>query len=57
MGLGLSLCRSVIEQHGGQMVYRPRPGGGSIFSFDLPTPAAAVAGSPGGAHPREEIRQ
>jgi two-component system, LuxR family, sensor histidine kinase DctS len=57
MGLGLSLCRSVIEQHGGQMVYRPRPGGGSIFSFDLPTPAAPAAGSQGGAHPREEIRQ
>ena len=36
MGLGLSLCRSVIEQHGGQLVYRPRPGGGSIFAFDLP---------------------
>jgi two-component system, LuxR family, sensor histidine kinase DctS len=40
MGLGLSLCRSVIEQHGGQMIYRPRPGGGSIFSFDLPIQAS-----------------
>ena len=36
MGLGLSLCRSVIEQHGGQLVYRPRPEGGSVFAFDLP---------------------
>ena len=36
MGLGLSLCRSVIEQHGGQLHYRPRPGGGSVFVFDLP---------------------
>jgi two-component system sensor histidine kinase DctS len=36
MGLGLSLCRSVIEQHGGQLLYRPRPEGGSTFAFDLP---------------------
>jgi two-component system, LuxR family, sensor histidine kinase DctS len=45
MGLGLSLCRSVIEQHGGQMTYRPRPGGGSIFSFDLPTQASQGGGT------------
>ncbi len=36
MGLGLSLCRSVIEQHGGHLVYRARPEGGSVFAFDLP---------------------
>lgn len=36
MGLGLSLCRSVIEQHGGHLQYRPRDGGGSVFAFDLP---------------------
>jgi two-component system, LuxR family, sensor histidine kinase DctS len=36
MGLGLSLCRSVIEQHGGQLHYRPRDEGGSVFAFDLP---------------------
>lgn len=36
MGLGLSLCRSVIEQHGGQIYYRARPEAGSIFGFDLP---------------------
>jgi two-component system, LuxR family, sensor histidine kinase DctS len=56
MGLGLSLCRSVIEQHGGQMTYRPRPGGGSIFSFDLPSATPAeISGA--GAHDKEEIRQ
>ncbi|HVL58736.1 MAG TPA: PAS domain S-box protein, partial [Burkholderiaceae bacterium] len=36
MGLGLNLCRSVIEQHSGHLGYRPRPGGGSIFYFALP---------------------
>lgn len=46
MGLGLSLCRSVIEQHGGSLQYRPAPGGGSIFAFDLPTAVESLeAGS------------
>ena len=42
MGLGLSLCRTVIEQHGGFLGYenvRPR---GTIFSFTLPTAASPV---------------
>lgn len=55
MGLGLSLCRSVIEQHAGQMIYRPRPGGGSIFSFDLPT--AAADGNETSTDTQEETRQ
>ncbi|MEI7445649.1 MAG: ATP-binding protein [Burkholderiales bacterium] len=47
MGLGLSLCRSVIEQHGGHLRYDPRPGGGSIFAFDLPRHAeTAVRADP-----------
>ena len=36
MGLGLSLCRTVVEQHGGQLVFGPRPGGGTVFRFTLP---------------------
>jgi two-component system sensor histidine kinase DctS len=40
MGLGLSLCRTVIEQHGGTLDYRPGPGGcGTEFRFTLPSPA------------------
>ncbi len=42
MGLGLSVCRSVIEQHGGQLAYRPRVPTGAIFSFDLPAFASAA---------------
>jgi two-component system sensor histidine kinase DctS len=37
MGLGLSLCRTVIEQHGGQLSHSAQPGGGTIFFFNLPT--------------------
>ena len=37
MGLGLSLCRTVIEQHGGQLGHGPQTGAGTIFFFTLPT--------------------
>lgn len=42
MGLGLSLCRTVIEQHGGALDHGPGPGGrGTEFRFTLPSPASA----------------
>jgi two-component system sensor histidine kinase DctS len=44
MGLGLSLCRTVIEQHGGFLSYEAAKQGGTIFSFTLPTgPVPALA--------------
>ncbi|MBL8332769.1 MAG: PAS domain S-box protein [Rubrivivax sp.] len=37
MGLGLSLCRTVIEQHGGALDFGPGPQGrGTVFRFTLP---------------------
>ena len=36
MGLGLSICRTIVEAHGGRLGYRPRSGGGSSFHFTLP---------------------
>lgn len=36
LGIGLILCRSIIEAHGGSMSAENRPEGGACFSFRLP---------------------
>ncbi len=61
MGLGLSLCRTVIEQHGGVIDHENLParadgsGGGLVFRFTLPLAvprqAAAAAALPDTARP------
>jgi two-component system sensor kinase FixL len=40
MGLGLSICRTIVEANGGQIWAEPRPGGGTIFHFTLIRPEA-----------------
>lgn len=37
MGLGLSLCRTVVEQHGGHLEFVPHEPQGTLFRFTLPT--------------------
>jgi len=36
MGMGLNICRSIIEYHNGRLWVDPNPAGGSIFRFTLP---------------------
>jgi two-component system sensor histidine kinase DctS len=36
MGLGLSLCRTVVEQHGGQLEFEALAPKGTVFRFTLP---------------------
>jgi PAS domain S-box-containing protein len=38
MGLGLSICRTIVEAHGGKLRYEPNPGRGTIFRVTLPVP-------------------
>jgi len=35
-GIGLSICKKIIERHGGNIAAIPRAGGGTIFKFTLP---------------------
>ena len=36
VGLGLTICRGIVEAHGGHIAARNRPGGGAAFTIELP---------------------
>ncbi len=36
MGMGLAICRSVVENHRGRLVFEVNPGGGTVFRILLP---------------------
>ena len=36
MGVGLSISRSIVENHGGQIRAEPNRGGGTVFRFTVP---------------------
>ncbi len=36
IGLGLTICRSIVSAHGGTIAIRERPGGGTLVEFTLP---------------------
>ncbi|MRX10022.1 PAS domain S-box protein [Pseudoduganella sp. FT25W] len=42
MGMGLNICRTAIEFHGGALTFRANPQGGTIFTFVLPAAPAAT---------------
>jgi PAS domain S-box-containing protein len=36
LGIGLSICQTLVQSHGGSIGTCPNPGGGTIFYFNLP---------------------
>ena len=39
-GLGLSVCHSIVREHGGELVALAREGGGAVFRLTLPAAEA-----------------
>jgi PAS domain S-box-containing protein len=54
-GLGLSLCRGIVQEHGGTLTVESEPGHGATFIITLPAPAVAAASTLDTAEPTTPV--
>jgi two-component system sensor histidine kinase DctS len=50
MGMGLNICRTTVEFHGGTLIHLNNPGGGTIFRFTLPVLPETAEETPNSRH-------
>ena len=58
IGLGLAICRGIVEAHGGRITVAHRSGGGAVFRIELPLESPPpTAREEGAAKPRQASRK
>lgn len=54
-GVGLALCRAILKAHGGEITWKPRDGGGSVFECVLPLSSETAMSAPASIIEEEPI--